>query len=150
MSTHRWYARFLGRAGAEDGSEVVTFVLLAPMLILFFELIVVGGRLATTHADIQSAAREAARQASIAAGSATAGSQLQPAVDTALSDKGLRCQAPSVVIGDDTNFVPGGWVEAEVTCTVSLSDLGFLGAPGSFTVTRGATEPVDFYRVVEG
>lgn len=133
---------------AEDGSEVVSFVLLTPLLILFFELIVVGGRLATTHADVESAAREAARHASLASGLSTAGAEIDSVAEAALKDKGLSCVWYSAAIGNDTEFVAGGWVEVEVTCIVDTADLGFLSAPGSFTITRGATEPVDFFRVV--
>ncbi len=134
---------------AEDGSEVVSFVLLAPFIIVFFELILVGGRLATTHADVESAARDAARHASLAAGGSTADANISAVAETALADKGLSCVWFSAEIGNDTEFVPGGWVEVEVTCIVETADLGFLSAPGSFSITRGATEPIDLFRVVE-
>lgn len=133
----------------ERGGTLVSFVLLLPILVVFLELTVLGGRIATTQADVNAAAREAARDASIAQGLGSAGSVIDDAVDRALAGKGFRCQNRSESFGPKTNFVAGGRVEVIVTCTVNLSDLGFLGAPGSFDVEARAVEPVDRYRVVE-
>lgn len=137
------------RLAAEDGAEAVSFVLLAPILILFFEMILIGGRLATIQADMASAAREAARQASLASGEAAAGVDIHAIAVDALESNGLDCRSPMVFLGDDTNFVRGGWVEVEVTCTIDLSDIGMLSVPGAVTITRSSTEPIDFFRVVE-
>ena len=137
-----------GRDG-ERGMAVVEFVLLFPLFILVLELIVVGGRVAATHADVQSAAREAARQASISAGPSSATGVLGPTVDASLKSKGVSCQTRTVRFASGTNFVPGGAVEVEVTCIVSLSDIDLLKAPGAVTVTRTAVEPIEKYRVVE-
>jgi Flp pilus assembly protein TadG len=133
----------------ERGSGLVTFLLLLPIIVLFAELIVLGGRVATTQADVNSAAREAARDASLAQSEASASTIIHPAVDTALGDKGFRCQSPKVVIGAKTDFVAGGQVEVTVTCTVQLSDLDLLGVPGTIEVEATAVESIDRYRVVE-
>lgn len=133
---------------SDRGSSVVPFLILVPILVIAVELIVVGGRLAVTRADVQSAAREAARQASLAAGPLTAEKAIDHAVATALADKGFRCQSPSVDLGGGTRFRRGGRVETVVTCTVQLSDIGLLSAPGSVTVTATALEPIDRYRVI--
>jgi Flp pilus assembly protein TadG len=127
---------------------VITFVLLLPVMVAFAELIVIGGRVAVTKADVQSAAREAARQASIASGPGTADNVINDAVAVALADKGFRCQSPSVNLGSSTLFIRGGRVEVVVTCTVQLSDIALLTAPGTVTVTGSAIEPIDQYRVI--
>ncbi len=137
------------RWSGNRGSSVITFVLLLPVLVAFAELIVVGGRVTTTRADVQSAAREAARQASIAAGPGSADDVIGHAVAVALADKGFRCEAPTVVLGSGTLFIRGGQVEVVVTCRVQLSDIDLLSAPGSVTITRSATEPIDQYRVID-
>lgn len=138
-----------GRFGGDRGSSIITFLILAPMMVMFLELIVLGGRVATTNADVQSAAREAARQASLANGPGSAPLVINPAVAVALGSKGFRCQSPSAIVGPGTNFVPGGVVEVEVTCTVQLSDLDLLSIPGSITITKIAAEPIDRFRVVD-
>jgi Flp pilus assembly protein TadG len=137
----------------DGGATLVTFLLLFPILIVFAELIVLGGRVAATRADVQSAAREGARQASIASGPAAVPSVMADAADTALADQGYRCQSHSVQVGPGTNFVAegtaGGQVEIVVSCTVLLSDLDLLSVPGSITITRSAVEPIDTYRAVD-
>lgn len=132
----------------DRGASVITFMLLLPVVIMFAELIVIGGRLAVTQADIQSAARQAARQASVASGPSSAGTVINDAVTVGLADKGFRCQDPSVSLGPGTFYWRGGQVEVVVTCTVVLSDIALVTAPGSITVTATAVEPIDQYRVI--
>lgn len=124
----------------------VDIMMYFPIMVLFIELIVVGGRVASTQADVQSAAREAARQASLANDFGTASARANDVGLGALEDKGYRCESPSVSLGG--NFEAGGIVKVEVRCTVRLNDLGFLPVPGSHTVVRTALEPIDTYRVV--
>jgi Flp pilus assembly protein TadG len=133
----------------ERGMAIVEYLMLFPLLILVVELIVVGGRVAATHADVQSAAREAARQASISRGPGSAAGVIDPTADASLQNKGVRCQSHDAAFGPGTNFVPGGAVSVEVTCVVSLSDIDLLKAPGTVTVKRTASEPIEKYRVVE-
>lgn len=146
--TRRGPHRFAPRWRDERGASVVSFVLLLPLVIMFIELIVVGGRLAVTEADIQSAARQAARQASVASGPSSAGSVIDDAVAVGLAGKGFRCQNPTASLGSSTVFWRGGQVEVVVTCTVRLSDLALVTAPGTVTVSATATEPIDQYRVI--
>jgi Flp pilus assembly protein TadG len=137
------------RLGDERGSSLVTFLLLAPIFVMFAELIVLGGRIGTTQGDVNSAAREAAREASLASGAASAATVIDPVVETALKDKGFRCQSRTVELGANTDFVAGGTVEVTVTCEVALSDLDLLSIPGTVLVEATAVEPIDLYRVVE-
>ncbi len=141
-----------GRASrwrGDDGSSLVTFLVLAPVLVMFAELTVLGGRVAVTQGDVDSAAREAARDASIARSAESAATAIVPAVDTALSGKGASCRSRSAVLDPSTNFVAGGSVSVTVTCNVDLSDLGLLNVPGSMQISSTAVEPIDRYRVVE-
>lgn len=137
------------RRAGERGMAVVEYVLLFPVLVLILELIVVGGRVAATHADVQSAAREAARQASLAAGPSSAAGVIGPTADASLAAKGASCRSNTTRFGAGTDYVQGGAVEVEVTCVVSLSDIDLLKVPGTVTVTRTAVEPIEKYRVVE-
>lgn len=133
----------------ERGNALITFLLLAPALVMFLELIVLGGRVAATKADVQSASREAARQASIAAGPGSAATVIGPVASTALTGKGVRCQSHTVALGPVTDYVQGGAVEVVVTCEVNLSDLDLLGLPGSLTMEASSLEPIEQYRVIE-
>lgn len=137
----------------DSGAALATYLILFPVLVMFVELIVLGGRVAATGADIQSAAREAARAGTLAAGPGSLPSVISGPVSVGLAGKGFRCQSPSVTVGAATNFVaegqPGGQVEVVVTCTVQLSDLDLLSIPGSITIRRSAVEPIDTYRAVD-
>ena len=124
------------RLAAEDGAEAVSFVLLAPILLLFFEMILVGGRLATIQADVASAAREAARQASMAAGPATAGVDIHADDELGyfnVSSQGLyqrdwlvlsRCLAAEIPVA----AVIGGGYQRDLQKVVALHRLLFKAA----------------------
>lgn len=137
------------RLRSERGSTLVTFLLLFPLFLAFLELIVIGGRVATTRADVTSAAREAARQASVAAGPGSAPSVIGEAASVALAGKGFSCLSPGTVLGPGTNFVAGGQVEVVVVCRVSFADISLLPVPGSMIVTGTGVEPIDRFRVVD-
>ena len=146
-STGGWCRRLLR---CERGSGIVTALLLLPTLIVFAELITLGGRIAGAHADMNAAAREAARQASVSSGLSGAGAIIRPIALTTLADKGYQCSNPSARFGGATNYVPGGSVEVVVTCTVNASDLSLFSIPlGSLNFEGSAVEPIDTYRVVE-
>lgn len=130
------------------GAAVVEILLILPAMLLFLELIVLGGRVAGTNADIQSAAREGARQATLMNDRGDALAEARATALEALDAKGFQCQNPRVGFGAETDFRAGGVVEIEVTCTVNLSDLDLLSIPGSYDVTRRALEPIDTYRAI--
>lgn len=133
----------------ERGNALISFLLVAPLLIMFMELIVVGGRMAATKADVQAASREAARQASVSKGPVAAAIAIGPVATEALADKGFRCHSQLVQLGPATNYVQGGAVEVVVSCNVNLSDIDLLGVPGNVTVTGSSIEPIEQYRVIE-
>jgi len=137
------------RCRGEHGDSLVSILMLMPVLVMFLELIVVGGRIATTRADVESAAREAARDASVSQSLESASNVVSDTVERTLGDQGFRCESVNHYFGFETYFDPDGRVEVVVECTVNLSDLGFLPTPGSHTVSARATEPIDQYRVVE-
>lgn len=142
--------RLRRRFGDERGGTLVSFVLLFPVFIFFAELIVLGGRLTSTTSDIQAAARESARQASVAAGQDASAAVIEGAALEALVDTGFRsCENPVVVLGGQTDLRAGGQVQVVVTCRVFLADLGLLNVPGAVFVTRRALEPIDTYRVYD-
>jgi Flp pilus assembly protein TadG len=129
----------------ERGSAAAELVLVTPLLILFLLFAVAAGRLVQGKLDVDSAAQQAARAASLARTPQAAGAQAQQVAQAALAGQSVTCD-PAVITPDLGDFVPGGEVTVTVTCTVRLSDLSLLHIPGSETITSTFTSPVDTYR----
>jgi len=129
----------------ERGSAAAELVLVTPLLILLLLLAVAAGRLVQGRLDVDSAARQAARAASLARTPQAASAQATQVAQAALAGQSVSCD-PGVVTPDLGDFVPGGEVTVTVTCTVRLSDLSLLHIPGSETITAAFTSPVDTYR----
>ena len=131
----------------QRGSAAVEIVLVTPVLIALMLFVVAGGRLASARGDVDAAARDSARAASIARSPATAERDGAAAGEAGLTGRDLSCRTTSVTI-DTTQFRPGGTVAATVTCEVALADLTGLGLPGRRSVSGRFVEPVDIYRGV--
>lgn len=139
-----------GRRRSESGMAIVELVVFFPVIVLFIELIVLGGRVGVARGDVASAAREAARQATLANSRSGAAEVIGPVALAALDDRGYACENPSVVLGPNTRFEPGGQVEVVVVCRLNFSDLDLLSvAPGATVVEQSVLEPIDTYRVVQ-
>ena len=97
---------------------------------------------------MQAAARDAARQASIARTPAEAHAAALASATFALRQDSLDCR-PAVTVNTAGFGVPVGQpahVSASVTCVVRLSDLLVPGLPGSKTLRASFTSPLDPYR----
>jgi Flp pilus assembly protein TadG len=105
----------------DRGSMAVETVMLAPVFLLFLLFLVGAGRLVEAQGEVNGAARDAARAASVQRSFATAGDSADRTVKDAL---GESCQGPSVSLGN-SKWEAGGEVQAEVTCEMDLSFLGF-------------------------
>jgi len=124
-------------------------IILIVILLMVAELIVMGGRLAAANADVSTAAREGARQGSISLSAGSAIPAARDAVSSNLENRGELCQTQNFTSAG-TNFVAGGNMTVEVSCTVALSDLSLLSLPWpSITVDATAVETIETYRVVE-
>jgi Flp pilus assembly protein TadG len=119
-------------------------ILTVPMVVILLFVSALG-RLSEARNAVDEAARDAARQASIARQAGQA-QQLgtQRALDDLATDR-VSCRAPSVAI-DTTNLRPGGSVTATVVCTVGLGDLLLLRVPGARTIASTAVEVIDLHR----
>jgi Flp pilus assembly protein TadG len=131
---NRWYA--------QRGSAVVEAVFFVPIIVVVLLGVVAGGRLVEAKADVWSATREAARVASLRGTPGGASAAAQAAVGDALARRRRPCASWNATI-DTTSFGPGGVVAVDVSCVVSLSDLGLAGLPGSRSVHARVTVPVD-------
>jgi Flp pilus assembly protein TadG len=138
----------LGRLGRNDqGSVTAELVLLTPLLILILLFVVALGRLAGARLNVDGAAAQAARAASIARDPTTAAAVAQQTATAALGSDHVTC-AQLTVNTDTTQFAPGGSVAVTVTCTVGLSDLTGLRLPASESVSARASSVIDTYRSV--
>ncbi len=129
----------------DSGSAAAELVLITPLLILIMLLIVTAGRLVDARLQVDGAAMQAARAASLARDPGTAATQAAATAQAALASEHVTCN-PLAVSPDTSAFRPGGQVTVQVTCTVSLAGLALLHVPGSQTLTAGFTSPIDVYR----
>lgn len=137
------------RARDERGSAAIEAVIGVPAFLLFVGLIIFGGRTATTHQSVESAAADAARSASLERTSASARTQAISAATTSLSNQGIHCLDVDVTI-DASQFsrVVGeaATVSVTVQCRLDLSDLSVPGVPGSRLIRATSTSPIDTWR----
>jgi Flp pilus assembly protein TadG len=129
----------------ERGSVTAELVLLTPLLILLLLFVVALGRLSGARLNVDGAAAQAARAASIARDPSTATAMAQQTATAALGSDHVTC-AQLTVSTDISQFAPGGSVAVTVTCHVSLSDLTGLRLPASESVSSRATSVIDTYR----
>ena len=129
----------------EEGSAAAEMAILTTPLVLVLLLIVAGGRYVSARAEVDAAARDATRAASIERSPEAAVAAARDSASASLDAEGLACRDFAVTV-DTANFVPGGTVVAEVSCTVSLTDVSLLRLPGSRTITSRFVAPIDTYR----
>ena len=145
-------SRACGSAYAgERGSAALELLILAPVLILLICMVIAAGRIAVARGAIDAAARDAARQASIARSPQEALSSAQSTAGAELGGERLNCSVlsvglPGVYRAFATPLGQPTSVTATVRCTVSLSDLILPGMPGSVPLTFSFSSPLDPYR----
>ncbi len=127
----------------QTGGAAVELTLVTPLLILLLVFVVGLGRLASSRIDVNVAAHDAARAASIARDPADASRAAKDAAESTLH--GVTCATLDVAV-DTSAFHPGGSVAVRVTCTVDLGDLGALHMPATTTVSARFSSPIDLYR----
>jgi Flp pilus assembly protein TadG len=129
----------------ETGSVTAELVLLTPLLILLLLFVVALGRLSGARLDVDGAAAQAARAASIARDPTTATAMAQQTATAAFGSDHVTC-AQLTVKTDTSQFTPGGSVAVTVTCSVSLSDLTGLRLPASEQISDRFVAVIDQYR----
>jgi Flp pilus assembly protein TadG len=119
-------------------------VIVTPIFIAFLLFLAGAGRMVDAKSQVDGAARDAARAASIAR---SAGSAQSLAAETAAA--GMRgtdwCSGGPSVQTDVSNWGPGGRVGVTVTCDVDLGDLAFIGLPGTKRLQGHAIAPIDTF-----
>jgi Flp pilus assembly protein TadG len=135
----------LRRATGQRGSMALELVVLAPVLVLVVWLLgVYALRLAVANGDVEAAARDAARSASIARTAAGAQAAAAASAATSLAGSGRVCRSLRVAAGT-ADFRPGGTVSVTVTCAIRLADLAPLALGGAKEVRQTYVAPVDPY-----
>jgi Flp pilus assembly protein TadG len=131
------------RLRKDRGSISVELAILAPLVGILLACIVLVGRVQTSRADIEGAARSAARDLSIARDPYAALGDVQQGVEATLHVGSPSCRSLSFtpVIGPTV-------VSVTVACTVDFQAAAVLPIPGTMTLTASATEVVDTYREV--
>ncbi len=124
----------------DRGSITLEATIIAPVILLMLGLTAMGGRVASAHSQVEGAARDAARAATISRGDSQA--DATAAANAALTNADHSCDGgPTVKL--DGQPAAGQSITATVTCRVDLSGLGL---PMTFrTVTASVVSPVDQY-----
>lgn len=133
----------------ERGSAAIEAAIGIPAFVLLVGLIIVGGRIATTHGAVESAADDAARAASLDRTSSQAQSDATTAAQDSLANQHIHCLTITVNI-DTSAFnqpigLPGS-VTATVACRLDLADLSVPGVPGSRVISASMSSPLDTWR----
>ncbi|GGR81568.1 TadE/TadG family type IV pilus assembly protein [Streptomyces rishiriensis] len=133
----------------DRGALSLEAVILFPVLILVLLLVIAFGRIGSAGNAVDTAARNAARAASLertGGAASSAGSQMARSV---LDQQGLQCTSTSISVstgGFSAQIGEPASTTATVTCVVRLSDIGLPGLPGSKTLTSSFTSSIDSYR----
>ncbi|MEO3861804.1 TadE family protein [Acrocarpospora sp. B8E8] len=125
----------------DRGSMTAETVMLAPVFLLFLMFLVGAGRVVEAQGEVNGAARDAARAASV---QRTEDEATGAAEQTAQSVLGDEC--PPQVSMTGTDFVEGGVVSVTVTCEL---DLDFLGFGTTKQMTGNSVVPLEQFRRVE-
>lgn len=133
------------RRTGDRGSMAVEVVMLVPVLLLMMLLVVGFGRYVSAEGEAEALARDAVRAATLARSSTEALGAAQALADAA-TPSSMTC-APVRLGG---TFARGEIVTVELDCTVSWSELGLIGLPGSADVHASSSAPLDTYRRTGG
>ena len=131
--------------GAESGTASAELVILVVPIMVLVAFVVFAGRYSATDQEVTSAARDAARAASVEGGPASAAAAGRAAATASLADRRVSCASLTTSI-DTSALRPGGQVTAQVSCVIDLDDIAGFAMPGTKTVTASATVVVDTYR----
>lgn len=129
------------RRCGDSGSITVELVILAPLTAVLLAAVVLVGRVQSARADLEGAARSAARELSIARDPAAA----VPAARE-LAEAMVEVGSPTCRSLDFESTVDADAVEVTLRCRVDLEAASLLPVPGSMTVEASASEVVDRFR----
>jgi len=135
------------KPSAERGSLTLELAIAAPVLIAVMLFIAGASAVQRARADLDDAAWEAARSASLARSPTDAEAAATAAVERRLAGSQHSCD-DRVVDTDVSQFKPGGTVAIEISCSLPLSE-AFGLFPGRVHLHSRAAEPLEPFRAVE-
>ena len=133
------------RCSGDRGSVAVEVAVVAPAFVFLMLLVVFAGRVSEAEAQVDRAASEAARSASLRQHSSDAAADAEAVARENLTAAGVRCQTLTVDV-DTANFAPGGRVAVTVSCNATMADVTLLGVPGTRDFRSRSVEVIDRYR----
>jgi Flp pilus assembly protein TadG len=139
----------MSRRRNERGSASIEAAIGIPAFALFVGLIIFGGRTATTHQALESAAADAARSASLERAGPAAQHAAEQAARASISSQQVHCLSIHVAVdagGFQTAAGQDATVAVTLTCRLDLSDLAVPGVPGSRTLRATMSSPIDTWR----
>ena len=135
-------------AREDAGTMALELAILTPLLIAFMMVMVGLGRIVETQSQVDGAAHDAARAASIARTPQGARGEADDAVAASINGEKRWCQGGPRTDVDLSRWGRGGQVTVTVRCRTDLSGLSLVGFSASKTLTGTATAPVDTLRRV--
>lgn len=132
---------------SERGSLTLELALLAPVLVALLLFVAGAATLQGARNDLDDAAWEAARVASLTRSAAGAEAAARRAVTERLDSERWDCGAEAVSV-DVSRFAPGGTVAVEVSCTLDLRS-AFAVFPGQMQIRSRAAEPLEPFRALQ-
>jgi Flp pilus assembly protein TadG len=133
------------RSRDERGSMSVETVMLAPVFLLFLVFLVGAGRIVEAQGEVNGAARDAARAASVERDLGSAEAAAGEAAKAALNG----CQGTPGVSLAGSDWRQGGSVRVQVTCLLDLSSVAGFGFAPTKEMTGTAVVPLEQFRRVE-
>jgi Flp pilus assembly protein TadG len=137
------------RTRRDDGSAALETVILAPPMLAFIAMAIIGMRIEVAGGAIEGAAYAAARAASMSRNAGAAFTAAQGAAADSLGEQGLKCTQLDVAVNTSEFAHPPGQpanVYVTVTCVVTFADVAAPGMPGSRTMSASFVSPLDLYR----
>jgi Flp pilus assembly protein TadG len=122
--------------------------LLTPLLVAFMMVMVGLGRVVEAQSQVDGAARDAARAASLGRTRPGANAAARDAADQTLSGRKWCRRQPTTDV-DFSQWQRGGQVSVAVRCDINLTGLSLIGFSPSRTMTGTATAPIDTLRRIE-
>ncbi len=135
------------RLRQESGFSSVELVIATPVIVFLFMLLHLGWVTTQSKADVNFAARSAARAASFAQTRTGAQRAAQKAANEVIADREIPCKAATVlVVQSETDMGPNGQVTVTVSCNTDLSRVTILDILPSYTYEHTAIAVIDRLR----
>lgn len=129
----------------ERGSMSLELAILTPGFLALAVLLVAAGHLPRARLNVDGAAQDAARAATLATSATQARADARRTAEESLAREHVSCADLDVDV-DLARFAPGGDVTVTVQCRVNLTWLPVVGAHLPVRVGGSVNAPMDVYQ----